>query len=170
VCSQPLLKQHPGLVTLSTAQMSERPRKRLTPMSGELRAEADWAKVEDTPRERAKKEKSAPRTRTGMIVAGLLRAFLILVMLVALTALVAALIVWLSDADAARVFTVTFILAGALLAIGGFLGATSGPAVNWVPEPGFGQGAKERAVNMSFVYGAFGLALVGIGILLDALL
>jgi hypothetical protein len=105
-----------------------------------------------------------------MIMAGLRRAFVILLLLVAATALVAWLFVWLGDADPARAFPLTFILAGALLAVGGFLGATTGPMAYWVPEGGFGQGAKEHAVNMSFVYGAFGIVLVGIGILLDAIL
>ena len=140
-------------------------------MSGELRAELDSGVVETAAeRPRRKQRAAAPQTRGRMIVAGIRRFVVILLLLVGLAVLAGALVVLLSDADPARAFSLSFILGGALLAAGGFLGATTGPSPDWTPEAGFERGEREHAFNMSFVYGAFGVALVCIGVALDAML
>ncbi len=149
----------------------ERRIRKLTPMSGELRAGSDWAPGDPAAKpRRRKKEKAAPQTRGRVILAGMRRFVVILVLLSGLAALIGALFVWFRDSDPARAFPLSFIIVGALLAGSGFLGATSGPSADWMPEAGFERGEREHAFNMSFVYGAFGVALVCIGLALDALL
>jgi hypothetical protein len=51
---------------------------------------------------------------------------MILALMAGATALIAALVVWLSAAGS-RTFAVAFYLAGALVIVGGFLSATMGP-------------------------------------------
>lgn len=149
----------------------ERRKRKLTPLSGELRADADWAPPAPVaePR-RVKKEKALPQTRGQMIVAGIRRALVILVLLGGLIALVGALIVWLFDTEPARAFPLAFYLGGATIAVGGFLGGTTGPSADWMPEGGFDREEREEAFNMSIVYAVFGGALIGVGVLLESLL
>jgi hypothetical protein len=143
----------------------------LTPMSGELNAPADWVPPGPVAEEhRIKKEKPLPRTRREVVVAGIRRMLFILALLVGLVALAGVLIVQFSDTQPARAFTLSFYLGGALIAGGGVLGATTGPSADWMPAGGFDRAERDRAFNMSFVYGTFGVALIAVGVLLDSLL
>jgi hypothetical protein len=153
------------------ADDSARRKQDLTPMSGELNAPADWVPPGPVAEEhRIKKEKPLPRTRRQVVLGGLRRVVIILALLVGLIALVGLLLVEFKGTKPARAFPLAFYLGGALIAGGGVLGATSGPSRNWRPVGGFDRAEREHAFNMSFVYGFFGVALIGVGVLLDSLL
>ena len=150
--------------------MADRKRRKLTPMSGELRVEADWAPTEPPAGRPSRPEKTAPVTRREVLVAGLVRIAGILVTLVALVSAVAFLFMWLGDMNASRAFTLAFLVGGAFIAVAGFLMGTTGPAWDVMPDHGYGYERREVGINRSFVYGSFGVVLVLIGIALDALL
>jgi hypothetical protein len=93
----------------------ERRRKQLTPMSGELKANADWALPEPVPeKRRLRKEKKLPVTRGQVLLAGLKRIAIILVILVGLIAGAALLLVHFSDMAASRAFPLAFFAGGAV--------------------------------------------------------
>jgi hypothetical protein len=144
-------------------QDPRRPRQ-LTPMSGELKAEADWAVPEPVPeKRRRRKEKKLPVTRGQVLLAGLKRIVIVLAILVALIAGVALLLVRFADMEASRAFPLAFFLGGAFIALGGFLGATTGPSWDY-----YELDDREYWLNNSIVYGAFGVALIVVGAVLDA--
>ncbi len=124
-----------------------------------------WTPADPTRNERRRKAKAPPTTRGGVLLNGLARFALILGGLISGVALIATLIVWLGGASSGRVFPIAFYLAGALLGSAAFFGSTGTYA------PGYwDRGERERAFNMSFVYGGFGVILIGIGVLLESVL
>lgn len=139
-------------------------------MSGELKVAADWAPPGPVVEERPRKEKKLPVTRGQVLLAGLKRSLIVLVILSALIAGAALLVVHFSDMEASRAFPLAFFAGGALITLGGFLGATSGPSTDWMPEGGYDYEDREYGFNNSFVYGAFGIALIVVGAVLDAYL
>jgi hypothetical protein len=149
----------------------ERRKRSLTPMSGELRTESDWTptKPEEKVRRRQKtsKRKEVPSTRGRVLLAGLRRSIVALVLMAAVICGAALLIVHFSDMSPSRVFPLAFYLGGAFIALGGFLGAMTGPSVDWIPEGGFGRYDHETALNRSAVYGVFGVLLIGVGAVID---
>jgi hypothetical protein len=86
------------------------------------------------------------------------------VSLVTLMVAIALLIVAITDVDASRAFPLTFYIGGSLIVVGGFLNA-----VEKVPY-WYSPAQREAAYNMSYVYAALGIALIGIGMLLQTLL
>jgi hypothetical protein len=149
----------------------ERRRKGLTPMSGELKADSDWIPTWPVPEVRQRrKEKSAPVTRGQVLLAGLKRIVIVLVILVGLISGAALLFVHFSDLAASRAFPVAFFVGGAFIAVGGLLGATTGPSLDWMPEGGYGYEDRQQGLNRSVVYGGFGVALIVVGAVLDAYL
>jgi hypothetical protein len=153
--------------------MDEEPRKprQLTPMSGELTSQAEWAPPEVGPEKRRwRKEKAPPVTRAEVLLAGLKRIAITLVILVGLIAGAALLLVHYSDMETSRAFPLAFFAGGAFLALGGFLGATTGPSVDWMPEGGYDYEDRARGLSNSAVYGGFGIALIIVGAVLDAYL
>jgi hypothetical protein len=135
-------------------------------MSGELRAPADWTPpgtVEE--KHRVRREKRIPTTRRGALLHGLRRFVVILAALCALVAAAALLVVAFTDIDGPRALTLAFYAAGALITVGGFLNVTSYESPEWyTPDE------RQAAFGMSFAYAAFGLALIGVGVLLEAVL
>jgi hypothetical protein len=149
----------------------ERRRKGLTPMSGELKAGSDWAPSGPVPEaRRPRKEKRPPVTRGQILLAGLKRIMIVLVILVGLIAGVALLLVHFSDMAASRAFPLAFFAGGAFIALSGFLGAATGPSVDWMPEGGYGHEDRQQGLNNAVVYGGFGVALIVVGAVLDAYL
>jgi hypothetical protein len=148
----------------------ERRRKKLTPMSGELNASADWVTPSPVPekRRRRRKEKKPPVTPREVLLGGLKRIAIVLAILGALLTGIALLLVHYSGMAASRAFPLTFYAGGAFLALGGFLGASTGPSTDWIPIRGYDYQDKARGMNNSFVYGAFGVALILVGAVLDS--
>jgi hypothetical protein len=145
--------------------MEQEPRRRrtLTPLSGELRAPVAWTPADPTRKERRRKAKAPPTTRGGVLLHGLARFALLLGSLIGGVALIATLIVWLGGASSGRVFPIAFYIAGALLGSAAFFGGTG----TYAPEY-WDRGERERAFNMTFVYGVFAVILIGIGVLLES--
>jgi hypothetical protein len=145
-----------------------RPRQ-LTPMSGELRSQADWVQPDPVPeKRRRRKEKMPPVTRGEVLLAGLKRIVIVLVILCALLTGAALLLVHYSGMAASRAFPLAFYAGGAFLALGGFLGASTGPSMDWMPVRGYDSQDRVRGVNNAVVYGGFGVALIVVGAVLDA--
>ena len=128
----------------------ERRRRRLTPLSGELRAESAREPSKPDEKVRRRKEKEVPATRGRVLIAG-----------------AALLMVRVGDMSPSRAFPLAFYLGGALIAVGGFLGAMAGPSADWMPEGGFGRYERQTALNRSVVYGAFGVLLISVGAVID---
>jgi hypothetical protein len=152
--------------------MGDEPRKRsgLTPLSGELRVEADWTPpgpVAEQYKPKVRAEKRAPTTTRGMLLHGLKRLGLFVGAVGAGIAIVGALIVYFADADAATTFPVLFLVAGALV-MGGGLWSVFGH--EWAPETGYEQIEKESWVSDVFAYFVLGAAIIGVGLLLDAVI
>jgi hypothetical protein len=140
-------------------------------MSGELRSQAHWAPPEAVPQKRRRRrEKTPPVTRRQVLTAGLTRIAITLVILVCLIDGAALLLIHFSDMDAARAFPLAFFAGGAFITLGGFLGATTGPSFDSMPEGGYGYDARARGISISVVYGGFGIALIVVGAVLDAYL
>ena len=140
-------------------------------MSGELKAGSDWIPVEPVPEaRRPRKEKTLPATRGQVLIAGLKRIVIVLAILVALISGAALLVVYSSDTTASRAFPLAFFAAGAFIALGGFLGATTGPSGNWMPVRGYDFEDRQQGLNRSVVYGGFGVALIVVGAVFDAYL
>jgi hypothetical protein len=140
-------------------------------MSGELELQAEWTpQPQPVERPRPKPAKELPRTWPQVLLAGLVRFTVILVILFVLAALVALLAMHFTDAEAARAFPLTFYLGGAVIIVGAVLGATSGPSPDWMPEGGYSREEREQGFSSSFAFVAFGVALLGIGVLLDSVL
>jgi len=132
-------------------------------MSGELRAEMNWTPADPVvEKPRPKKVKHPPVTRRGMVLHGLVRFALISGGLSGGIALIGLLIVWRGGGSAARVFPLCFYVGGALLAASAFFGGTG----TYDPEY-WDRSEREYACNMSFVYGVFGIGLIGIGAVLE---
>ena len=139
-------------------------------MSGELRAEADWAPTAQEAGRPSRPDKPPPVTRREVLIAGLRRIAIILVVLLALVTGLALLLMSLGDMNASRAFTLAFLVGGAFIAVAGFLMGTTGPAWDVMPGYGYDYEDREVGINRSFVYGSFGVVLVLIGIALDAFL
>jgi hypothetical protein len=140
-------------------------------MSGELRSDEGWVPADPVERKRRRfrrKAKPPPVTRGRVLVAGLKRIVIVLAVLVALVAGVALLIVQVSDLEASRALTLSFFGVGAFIALGGFFSGTSGPSEDWMPIGGYDAEDRAHGVNTSIVYGAFGVALIVVGFVLDA--
>jgi len=140
-------------------------------MSGELKAGPDWvpsAPVAEARRPR--KEKTLPVTRRQVLLAGLKRIAIVLAILLTLISVVGLLLVHFSDMTAARAFPLAFFAGGAFIGLGGFLGATTGPSADWMPQGGYDHADRERGLSNSAVYGGFGIALIIVGAVLDAYL
>jgi hypothetical protein len=136
-------------------------------LSGEIRAESTWEPSDPAaPAPDVTEEKGPPKTWAGAILAGIVRAILILALLAGIAVLIALLFVWLANSDPARAFPRSFILVGGLIALGG-LGTMGGPAHSMFAIP---VSRDERAINMSFVSGFFGIVLIVIGFALDSML
>lgn len=146
-----------------------RPRQ-LTPMSGELKAQEDWVPTSPAPekRRRWRKEKKPPVSAGQVLLAGLKRIVIVLVILVGLVTGAALLLVHYADMEASRAFPLAFYGGGALIAMSGFLGSTTGPSLDWMPVTGYDAADRARGVSNSFIYGAFGVALILLGAVFDA--
>jgi hypothetical protein len=132
---------------------------------------SDWAPPGPVPEaRRPRKEKAPPVARGQVLLAGLKRIVIVLVILVGLVAGAALLLVHFSDTATSRAFPVAFFVGGAVIALGGFLGATTGPSLDWMPERGYGYEDRQQGLNRSVVYGGFGVALIVVGAVLDAYL
>jgi hypothetical protein len=116
------------------------------------------------------------------LVSGAKRFVAILALLAGVTALVAALVVWLSSASS-RTFAVAFYLAGAFLIVGAFLNATVGPSRlnivqggglaapgGYVPDESLDRLQREGKRRDVLAYVGLGIALLALGFLLDGLL
>jgi hypothetical protein len=139
-----------------------RPRK-LTPMSGELRAEAGWVRpgpVEE--RYKPKTVKTLPRTTKEVVLRGLRRLLITLVLIVGATALVALLVVHFADTSPNRTFALSYILVGAGLLGLAFFHQT-GQESEWYRD----REEHEAAFNWSTVYALFGVLMLAIGTVLD---
>jgi hypothetical protein len=148
--------------------MEGRRRSRLTPMSGELRATSDWATTAAEPvkeRKPRRKERPAPTTRRAVIAQGLGRFAAIVAGVAGATALVALLVVWLTNSSSAHAFPRAFYFAGAFFAAVTFLGGT-GTYSHWHRS----RSEHELAVSRSFVYGAIAAVMIAIGVALETLL
>ena len=73
------------------------------------------------------------------------------------------------DMTIMRAFPRAFYFTGAFVAVGGFLSATTGPFFGFYGMS-VDQAGKERAVAMSIPYAGLGVALIGVGFLLEVLL
>jgi hypothetical protein len=96
--------------------------------------------------------------------AGVRGEVIFLVVLAALMVAIALLIVAITDVEASRAFPLTFYIGGSVIVVGGFLNA-----VEKVPY-WYSPAQREAAFNMSYVYAALGLALIGVGVALEFLL
>jgi hypothetical protein len=120
----------------------------------------------------------APITVRGVLLAGIGRILIVLVLVSAALVGVALLFIQFADMTASRAFPLAFFLGGALITIGGFLGATTGPMPTGFPQGGalireagyYTVGQRQRALSNSVVYAAFGIALIVVGAVLDAYL
>ena len=147
-----------------------RRRRQLTPLSGELRAQAEWRPVDPVAEQRGRKrrrrrERRRPETTLGMLLFGLRRFVLFGGGLAGAVAGIAALIVWLTGSSATRVFPLAFYVGGAFFGALAFFGGTGTYSRYY-----WSQTEKERAFNLSFVYICFALLLIGIGVALETLL
>ena len=147
--------------------LGERRRRRLTPLSGELRAQSSWEPSDPTRKTRSREEKRPPSGRGRVILAGLRRSALVLILLAALICGAAVLMVKSGDMPPERAFPLAFYIGGAIIAGGGFFGATTGPVADWAPEGGFEYGDHAAALNRAFVYGVFGVLVILVGGLID---
>ena len=82
----------------------ERRRRRLTPLSGELRAESAWGPSKPDEKVRGRKEKEVPSTRGRVLIAGLRRSVIALLILSALVCGAALLMVRVGDMSPAAHF------------------------------------------------------------------
>jgi hypothetical protein len=100
-----------------------------------------------------------------MILRGLLRFTLVLVASAGVTAAIAVLIVWLSGAPAGRTFRLAFYIFGATLLAAGFFAGAAPSSTPYYSR----RSEREQGFSSSFVHVAFGICLIGVGVLLDAL-
>ncbi len=150
-----------------------RRRAQLTPLSGELKAEAEWAPADpvaeqrrqERPRRRRRK-RQPPATRRALILFGLRRLALILLFSGGSVALVAALIVWRGSSHPAQVFLLAYYFAGAAIGAVAVLGGT-GMNTHWYWQE---RADREQTFNMSFAYALIGGVLFAFGLALDSLL
>ena len=149
----------------------DEPRKRspqLTPISGELEAQSEWAPPEPPNERRPKPEAGPPTTTLGILRHGVKRLLLIVGGLSSGAAVLSLLIVHFGGAAAAETFPVVFFIVGALVAGGGLWSTLGGQ--DWMPETGYTQFEKESWARDAFAYFGVGASIVGIGVLLDFLL
>ena len=151
----------------------ERRRKRgLTPISGELQAQAEWTPPEQVVERKPRRpEKQPPTTTGGMLVNGLKRLALVVGGISTVAVAVSLGIVFFAEAEAAATFPVVFYVAGAFVAGGGLwsvLGAGVGP--EFVPETGYEQLEKESWVSDVFTYFGLGASVIAIGVGIELLL
>ena len=90
------------------------------------------------------KEKEVPSTRGRVLIAGLRRSVIALLILSAFVCGAALLMVRVGDMSVGRAFPLAFYLGGALIAVGGFLGALAGPSAAGCPRAGSGGTSVRR--------------------------
>ena len=137
-------------------------------MSGELKAQEDWAVVtpeaERRPR-RKRQRKPPPATRRGVILHGLLRFLVIGAALAGGVVLIALGVVWLRGGSASRVIPLAFFVSAALLgaaALPGGMGREYETGGYWQLRS-----EREGGFNRSLVYGSFALLMFAIAVVLD---
>jgi hypothetical protein len=153
----------------------ERRRRRLTPLSGELKEMVEWqppdpTKVEKPPRRR--RERRAPTTRRAMILQGLVRLALLLGGSVGLVVLIAWLVTRHSGQPLGHALPTAFYIAGAAVGALAVLGGT-GVGRSYRYSGGYGaelSTPRQRAVNSSAFLGLLAVFLFGLGLALDYLL
>ncbi|MFN2471219.1 MAG: hypothetical protein ABR583_09595 [Gaiellaceae bacterium] len=142
-------------------------RRDLTPLTGELRARQDWRAPEPDSRRRfrrRRREKAPPKTWREAIARGLLRFTFLLTLLAGVALLggigLAATERFTAERGVPLGFYLlgTLMIGGALLRSGGSLGAE---------EYYESRAERESAVSSSFVYVAFGVSLIVIGVVID---
>jgi hypothetical protein len=117
-----------------------------------------YRRVDDRPSDAS--ELATPK----FLSAGLRAEVIFLAFLVALMVAIAVLLVALTDVEPSRAFPLTFYVGGCLVVVGGFLSA-----VEKVPY-WYSAAQRDAAYNMAYVYAALGIALIGIGMLLQIVL
>ena len=152
----------------------ERRRRRLTPLSGELKEMVEWqppdpTKVEKPPRRR--RERRAPTTRRAMILQGLVRLTLLLAGVVGAVLLVDWLVAWHWGRSFEHDLPTAFYFAAAGVGALAVLGGTgAGRAYRY---GGYGWDVstpRQTAVNTSFFLGMLAVFLFGVGLALDFVL
>jgi hypothetical protein len=152
----------------------ERRRRRLTPLSGELKEMVEWqppdpTKVEKPPRRR--RERRAPTTRRGVILHGLLRLTLLLAGVLGAVLIVDWFVAWHWGRSFEHDLPTVFYFAGAAVGAVAVLGGTGmGRAYRY---GGYGWDTatpRQTAVNTSFFFGLLAVFLFGVGLALDYLL
>jgi hypothetical protein len=96
--------------------------------------------------------------------AGVRGELIFLVFLAALMGVIALLIVAFTAVQASRSFPLTFYIGGSLIVVGGLLSAVEKVPYWYSPH------VRDAAYNMAYVYAALGVALIGVGLLLETLL
>ena len=153
--------------------MTDEPRRRrsLTPLSGELRAEEAPVLGRPPPRKRLRnrlrrRPKPPPKTWPEAIARGLVRFAVVLAVMAALVLAVAFSLVWLADMESDRALTLSFLLGGVLVLAGGFFSSAAPIETDYY----YDVSDREHMISNTFVYAAIGIALVLIGVVLDATL
>jgi hypothetical protein len=155
--------------------LERRRKSQLTPMSGEVKAAAEWRPadpVKEAKPRRRRKERRAPATRGAAILHGLKRLALLLTAVAGAVVLVAWLVASHWNRSFSHVLPLAFYFAGAGVGAFAVLGGT-GVGRSYRYTGGYGAGAgirREVAVNTSFFFACLALFLFGAGIALDYLL
>jgi hypothetical protein len=150
-----------------------RPRKRFTPMSGELKAMVDFEPHDaaEDERQRRHPKKPPPATRGAVIVHGLARLAVILVLLGGAVTLVAWLYARHADKSMSQVLPVAFYIAAAGVGVIAVLSGTSG---GWNLRTwgggGYDRAQRAAAVNASAAFACLAIILFAFGLLLDYML
>jgi hypothetical protein len=144
--------------------MSTPRRRSLTPLASELTETFEPAKP--ARRRRLPGLPRLPRatTWTGAIAVGIARFLIVVAVLGGLAAGVALLVVWLTDTEPARAFTLAFVGLGALIVLGGFFSS----AADMGSEYYYDVGERVSRVRSSIVYAAVGATLLAAGLVIDA--
>ncbi|MDX6508122.1 MAG: hypothetical protein QOG06_2766 [Gaiellaceae bacterium] len=137
-------------------------------MSGELRAEAEWAPtdpVQAKPKRR-RQRRPPPATHRGVILHGLRRLVLVLIGSAGAVAGIAEIVVWRGGGSPAHVFPLAYYFAGAGV---GALAVLGGTGVGGTYRHS-GRSNREVAFNTSFFFAFLATFLFGVGLTLDYLL
>ena len=112
---------------------------------------------------RRRRAKPPPKTWAEAIARGLARFTFTIALLSALVTGVAALLWWLAGWDFDRAITLSFLLGGVLILVGGFFSSAAPIDTDFY----YDLADKERMISNTFVYAALGVVLVLIGVVLD---
>jgi hypothetical protein len=151
-----------------------RGRRRLTPLSGELKEMVEWqppdpAKVEKPPRRRP--ERRAPTTRGEVVRRGLVRLALLLAVVVGAVLLVDWLVAWHWGRSFEHDLPLAFYFAAAGVGTLAVLGGTrAGRAYRYGGYAWDVSTPRQTAVNTSFFLGLLAVFLFGVGLALDYLI